>query len=105
MPNLNELGLTEESTPAVDWDAPELGNSPPAVYPGIYTLTFKMPESHADWFESQEVQMVKGNPATAKKFLVIKPQPAIVASHASRDAEGIPIPDDGSGPKQMPPQR
>jgi hypothetical protein len=113
MPSLNELGLTEDSAPQVDWDAPEAGSAPPAVYPGIYTLQFKLPEDVKDWFETQTVNTVKNDPKTAAKFLVIRAVPAILQVHKDasgnplREAAGIPVPmDEVSGlHRQMPPQR
>ena len=107
MPRLDELHLDEGATPQFDWDAPEQGQQPPAVYPGLYTLLFKMPDEPADWFDTQDVEMVKGNPQTKRSFLVLNCRPLVIASHASRDAEGQPVPLDASSgqPIQLPPQR
>lgn len=106
MPELNELGLTEESAPQVDWDAPEAGQTPPAVYPGVYTLKFKLPENHSDWYDTQEVQMVAGNPASKRKFLIFKPEPFVLLYH-SMDGKEAPVPADAQTglPIQLPPQR
>src|ERR1700722_16316110 len=107
MATLQELGLTEDSTPQFDYDAPEAGMSPPPVYPGIYTLLFKMPDDPKDWFDKNEVNMVKDNPATKKAFLVINYHPSVMLNHATRDAEGRPVPNDATTnlPIQLGPQR
>src|ERR1700733_5261351 len=105
MPKLSELGLDEAAAPMVDWDAPEAGQTPPPVYPGIYTLRFKMPEDVNDWFDSNEVEIVKGQPK--KKFLVVNYIPDIIASHATREAAAVPVPNDPQTglPLHLGPQR
>jgi hypothetical protein len=107
MPNLNQLGLDEGAAPQIDWDAPEAGQTPPPVYPGIYTLRFKMEEKTEDWFDANEVEMVKGNPATKRKFLVVNYLPDVIASHATRDAAAVPVPNDPTtnAPVHLGPQR
>ena len=107
MPDLQSLGLSEQAAPAVDYDAPEMGQQPPVAYPGIYTFLFKMPEDKGSWFDKQEVEMVKGNPGSKRAFLVVHAVPAIIAYHASRDAAGQPVPVDADSgqPPQLPPQR
>jgi hypothetical protein len=107
MPKLSDLGLDEGAAPQIDWDAPEAGQTPPPVYPGIYTLRFKMEEKPEDWFDMNEVEMVKGNPATKRKFLVVNYVPDVIASHATRDSEAQPVPLDAvtNAPIHLGPQR
>lgn len=107
MPLLNQLGLDEGAAPKVDWDAPEAGQTPPPVYPGVYTLRFRMPEKMEDWFDSNEVEMVKNNPATKRKFLVLNYEVDVIASHATREAAAVPVPLDPAtnAPIHLGPQR
>jgi hypothetical protein len=104
MPDLSELNLSEEATPAVDWDAPESGSFPPQVTPGTYTLLFRMPESEANWFDKQDVGLKhdngpdKGKPVLVngeqvkKAFLVIQPEFQVIG-----DKDGNPYtPEPGS---------
>lgn len=86
MPDLNSLNLTEDAAPVVDWDAPEAGKTPPAVFPGLYTLRFKMGESVEDWFDAVERETIKGQPTSKRKFLELTYQPEVIA-----DSEGRPI--------------
>lgn len=87
MPDLSQLNLNEEATPQVDWDAPEPGSFPPVVRPGTYELRFRMPESQSDWFDAQEIETVKGDPNSKRKFLQINYNPEVVA-----DVKGNAIP-------------
>jgi hypothetical protein len=90
MPNLDDLNLTEEAAPVVDWDAPEQGKSPPAVFPGLYTLRFKMPEDVEGWFDAVERMTIKDNPTSKRKFLEITYQPEVIANS---DGQPIALPD------------
>ena len=58
MPDINDLGLTEESTPVGDWNAPESGAFAPEVWPGTYRLVFELPEDPANHLGSFEVEGV-----------------------------------------------
>src|SRR5438046_9839563 len=92
MPRLDELGLNEQSAPEFDWDAPEAGRVPPAVYPGLYTLRFRLPENTEDWFDGVEREVIKRNPASKRKFLELTYEPEVVA-----DSQGRPLAaEDGS---------
>lgn len=90
-PNIADLGLGAESTPQVDWDAPEAGTAPPQVGPGMYTFLFKMPEVRADWFDSMEVEVVPGQPK--RKFLVLQYEAQV---QGDKDGVPYPAPEDGS---------
>lgn len=107
MPNLSELNLSDDAVPQIDWDAPESGSIPPAVYPGIYTLQFKMPEEQSEWFDKQKVNMVKNDPNTARDFLVLRYIPAVMMWHEHKDSAGqaVPNPTDPSTPLSLPPQK
>ena len=111
MPNLSELGLDEGAAPQVDWNAPEAGQAPPPVYPGIYTLLFKMPDDVRDWFDVQESELVKGKPETRRKFLILKATPIVTHIHTdsegqpSRAAEGRPVQTAEGEPIRLGPQR
>lgn len=84
MPDLDSLNLTEEAVPQVDWDAPEAGKTPPAVFPGLYTLRFKMPEDVSTWFDAVERMTIKDNPTSKRKFLEITYQPEVIADSEGR---------------------
>lgn len=107
MPKLSELGLDEGAAPQIDWDAPEAGQQAPSVYPGTYTLRFKMPDDKDEWFDSMEAAAVKGNESSKRKWLVMRIVPLVVAAHANRDAEGQAVPVDAAtgAAIQLPPQR
>lgn len=95
MSDVNQLiqGLGDEPVPQVDWNAPEQGSIPPPVNPGLYTLRLRMSENQGDWFDTVEVEVVKGQPK--------KPFPRILyGAEAIVDSKGNPIPalEDGKGP-------
>lgn len=96
MPNLNELGLSDEAMPQVDWDAPEAGQTPPAVYPGVYRMEFRMPEDKSNWFDTKEVD-VKGPDGKAtgqkQKFLQINYTPKVLTT-----LRGDPVQVEGENP-------
>lgn len=98
--DLNKLGLTEASAPEVDWDAPEGGKTPPSVYPGTYTLLFRLPEDPEEWFDSVDREVIKGNPQSKKKFLELTYVPDVVA-----DSQGRAIAAEGGEPLKLGPQR
>lgn len=98
--DLNKLGLTEESAPQVDWDAPEGGKTPPSVYPGLYTLLFRLPEDPEEWFDAVEREVMKGNPQSKKKFLELTYVPDVVAN-----SQGQPVAAEGGEPLRLGPQR
>lgn len=98
--DLNKLGLTEESAPEVDWDAPEGGKTQPSVYPGTYTLLFRLPEDPEGWFDAVERNVIKDNPASKKKFLELTYTPDVIA-----DSQGRPISADGGEALKLGPQR
>lgn len=105
MPELNSLGLNEDAAPQVDWDAPEAGRQPPPVFPGTYTLKFRMPENPDDWFDAVERATQKddkGNPveSSKKKFLELTCEPEVVA-----DVENRPLANDDGSPIKLGPQR
>lgn len=78
MPRLDELNLTAEAVPQVDWDAPEGGSAPPSVGPGNYTLLFKMPEDRNNWFDKITVDVGNG---VQKEFLQINYNPQVIGNH------------------------
>jgi hypothetical protein len=82
MPDLSSLNLTEDMFPSVDWDAPEGGKTPPAVYPGSYKLLFGLLENKDDWFTVEEREVVKGQPK--RKILEVHFQPKVIADAAGR---------------------
>lgn len=98
--DLNKLGLTEEAAPEVDWDAPEGGKTPPSVYPGKYTLLFRLPEDPEEWFDAVERDVVRGDPKTKRKFLELTYVPDVVA-----DSQGRPIAAEDGSPLKLGPQR
>jgi len=100
MPDLRELGLTEEAAPQVDWDAPEAGKTPPPVFPGLYKLLFSLPEDKSTWFDAVERETIKGKPESKRKFLELTYTPIIVA-----DGQGRPLANEDGTPIQMGPQR
>lgn len=86
MPDLDELGLTEEATPEVDWDAPEQGQMPPQLGANkTFDFIFRLEE---DPFGSIEVD--------GKKFLVINYAPEVVA-----EADGTPVADANGNPVKL----
>jgi len=91
MPDLSELNLNEESTPSVDWDAPEAGSTPPAIGVGTYLFAFHMPKETKDWFDAQEVEVVKGQPK--RKFLKINYEAQAIGD---KDGNLFAAPEDGS---------
>jgi hypothetical protein len=91
MPDLSELNLTEESTPSVDFDAPEAGSIPPALGVGTYLFAFHMPKETRDWFDVQEVEVVKGQPK--RKFLKVNYEPQAIGD---KDGNLFAAPEDGS---------
>jgi len=44
------------------FDAPEAGQVPPPLTVGTYLFAFHMPKETKDWFDVQEVEVVKGQP-------------------------------------------
>ena len=54
--------LGEEAVPTVDWDAPEQGQIPPPINPGLFTFKFWAPEKAEDRFDTVQVEVVKGQP-------------------------------------------
>src|SRR5258707_7718744 len=91
MPDLSDLNLTEESTPPVDFDAPEAGSVAPALSVGTYLFAFHMPKDSKDWFDAQEVEVVKGQPK--KKFLKINYEAQAIGD---KDGNLFVAPEDGS---------
>lgn len=100
MPNLNELGLNETAAPDFDWDAPEAGRVPPPIYPGLYTLRFRLPENTEDWFDGVERMVIPDNPASKRKFLELTYEPEVVA-----DSQGRPLAAEDGSPLHLGPQR
>jgi hypothetical protein len=100
MPELNQLGLTEDAAPQVDWDAPPPGMTPPPVVPGTWLLKLVMPENHEDWFDGVERETIKGNPTSKRKFLEVTIEPEVVADSLNRAVAN----EDGSALK-LGPQR
>jgi hypothetical protein len=100
MPSLDDLNLTEDAAPAVDWDAPEQGKTPPAVFPGLYTLRFAMGEDVDNWFDAVERETIKGQPTSKRKFLELTYQPFVIAN-----SEGQPISLPDGEAIQLGPQR
>src|SRR6266576_562375 len=100
MPNLNELGLNEDAAPPIDWDAPEAGRTPPPVYPGLYTLRFRLPENTEDWFDGVEREVIRGNPASKRKFLELTYEPEVLA-----DGQGRPLAAEDGSTLHLGPQR
>ncbi len=84
---LAEMG--NEAVPEADWDAPEQGSTPPPVVPGIYSLKLRMPEQENDWFNTIEVEVVKGQPK--KKFPVIMFRAEAVALITATEQQPIPV--------------
>lgn len=101
MPDLQELGLTEESTPQVDWDAPESGTFPPPITPGTFTFLFKMPKERVNWFAAQEIPVkvdgkdkVDGSGQVVKgRYLVLNYAPQVIGD---KDGNPYPVPTDGT---------
>jgi len=97
--DLSKLGLTEEAAPQVDWDAPEQGKVPPAVYPAEYLLRLVMPEDRDTWFEKVEVEVIKGKPESKRPFLKINYGANVVAN-----SQGVPMANEDGTPISLPPQ-
>lgn len=96
MPNLNELGLSDEAAPQVDWDAPEAGQTPPAVYPGVYRMEFRMPEDKSNWFDKRDVDVYgpDGKPTGQKTpILQVNYTPRVLTT-----LKGDPVVVDGENP-------
>mgnify|MGYP001296027481 CR=1 FL=1 len=100
MPDLNSLGLTEDAAPQVDWDAPEAGKTPPCVFPGLYTLRFKLGDDPDNWFDAVEREVIKGNPESKRKFLELTYEPEVIAN-----SQGMPIAAEDGSTLRLPPQR
>ena len=94
MPDLSELGLTEESTPVVDFDAPEAGSTPPPIGVGTYLFQFHLPKERKDWQDVQEVNVApKGQPELKKKFLKVNYEARAIGD---KDGNLFAQPEDGS---------
>lgn len=94
MPDLSELNLTSESTPEVDFDAPEAGSIPPSLAVGTYLFAFHMPKETKDWFDVQEVNVApKGQQENKKKFLKVNYEPQAIGD---KDGNLFASPEDGS---------
>lgn len=100
MPDLSSLGLNEEAAPQVDWDAPEAGKQPPPVYPGAYTLRFRLGDNPEEWFDAVEREVIKGKPESKRKFLELTYEPEVVA-----DSQGRPLANEDGSPLKLGPQR
>jgi hypothetical protein len=93
MPDLSQLNLNEDAAPQVDWEAPEAGRTPPPVFPGLYTLRFKMPENHDDWFDAVEratQRDAQGKPvdSSKRKFLELTYEPEVIANSQDQPIAG-----------------
>lgn len=100
MPDLDSLGLNEQSAPQVDWDAPPPGMTPPPVVPGLWKLKLVMPEKGEDWFDGVEREVIKGQPTSKRKFLEVTIEPEIIA-----DSQGRPVANEDGSPLKLGPQR
>lgn len=100
MPDLESLGLSEESVPQVDWDAPEAGKTPPPVYPGLWRLKFKVSDNQDEWFDAVEREVIKGKPETKRKFLELTYAPDVVA-----DSQDRPVANEDGSAITLGPQR
>jgi hypothetical protein len=93
-PDISELNLTPESTPEIDFDAPEAGSMPPPIPVGTYLFAFHMPRDTKDWFEGQDVNMApKGQPERKIRFLKICYEPQAIGD---KDGNLFSAPEDGS---------
>lgn len=95
MPDLSELNLSAESTPEVDWDAPEAGSVAPAITVGTYLFTFHMPKETVNWFDAQKVNVnkgVNGAPEKLVSFLKINYEPQAIGD---KDGTLYAAPEDG----------
>jgi RNase P subunit RPR2 len=54
--NINDLDLTPESVPEIDWEAPESGSFPPQIWPGIHEFAFALAEDGDGPFGVAEIQ-------------------------------------------------
>lgn len=91
MADLQELNLSAESTPQVDWDAPEAGSAPPPIAPGTFTMLFHRPTTANERWDVQEVEVNKGQPKV--KFAVVNYEVDVVG-----DKDGNPYsPDETTG--------
>lgn len=84
MADLDQLGLSEEAAPQVDWDTPEGGKTPPSVFPGTYNLRFEMPENRDDWFDAVERTVSVNGKDTKKKFLEVSFMPVVLSNAAGQ---------------------
>jgi hypothetical protein len=102
MPKLDDLNLSADATPEVDWDAPESGNLPPALKPGEYLFLFKLSDNREDWFDAIEAKVGENPDKTPikRRFLVLQYTPVAVANSG-----GTPIANEDGTPITLPKQR